>query len=482
MEKADVVIIGSGYGGSIPAYRMAKDGRKVVVLERGKRMETSDFQHSDDPKYVNSVLELLVASNNAALRVGRLVGGASINMDGGCFRLPAHSYTAKDKSGRPYWPESITKEVLAPYYDEAEKVMKIRQMEWNEIPKSGGLFADIFAKAGHKVDRARMNYTDCIHCGYCSVGCRFAKKQSLILNYIPMAEKLGAEFRSECFVDHMKPDGTGFVVHYKKGEEAKEIRGDLVFLAAGGLHSPAVLHRSSNYLDKLPLHVGKHLNFNGESAYIMILPEDYGGLDEYFCYMGMENAGMMCFSPFEDEGFTFHPGGGMEPTMFAAALSGTDDPELPKRTWGLEFKRFVEKVYPHRVFAFSSLGLAEGISEVEKSNNSDTKVSINMTPAYEAYLDRMDLFLDDVAKKSGCKIISAMPRRLHGMTTAHHLSSNRMGSSKDNSVVSPDGYVWNYPNLFCCDASALPYALGVNPALTISANALRVCDYVQKNR
>ena len=105
-----------------------------------------------------------------------------------------------------------------------------------------------------------------------------------------------------------------------------------------------------------------------------------------------------------------------------------------------------------------------------------------MTPAYEAYLDRMDLFLDDVAKKSGCKIISAMPRRLHGMTTAHHLSSNRMGSSKDNSVVSPDGYVWNYPNLFCCDASALPYALGVNPALTISANALRVCDYVQKNR
>ena len=145
-------------------------------------------------------------------------------------------------------------------------------------------------------------------------------------------------------------------------------------------------------------------------------------------------------------------------------------------------ERFVEEVYPHRVIAFSSLGLAPSVAEVAFSSEAKPSVKIVNTPAFGAYLDRMEKFLESVAQKSRCKLLPTAPRHLLGTTTAHHLSSCRMGTKPENSVLSPDGYVWNYPNLFCCDASALPYALGVNPALTISANALRVCDYVRKHR
>lgn len=482
MERVDVVILGSGYGGSIPAYKMAKDGRKVVVLERGKRMQTKDFRQSDDPKYISQVLELLVASNNAGLRVGRLVGGASINMDGGMFRAPTKTFLTKDDKGRPYWPEGIDRKTLDPFYAEAEAMMKVRQRTWEEIPKAGGLFADVFAKAGAKVDRAPMNYTDCLHCGFCSVGCSFDKKQSLMLNYIPEAEKAGAEFRAGCFVDSLKPDGTGFLVSYKKDGQMQEIRGELVFLAGGGLHSPAILHRSKTHLPMLPSAVGKGLNFNGEAAFLMFLPEDYGGLDSYYCYMGMENAGVMCFEYWEEHGFSLHPGGGMEPTLFAATLRADNDPLLPKRAWGVDYKRFVEKVYPRRVIAFASLGLAPSTAEVVPSTSDTPNVRIALTAGYTAYLDKMEKILHEVAKKNRATLIETVPRTQHGTTNAHHLSSCRMGIEAATSVLNPDGHVWNYPNLFCCDASAIPYALGVNPALTISANALRVCEFVKKSR
>lgn len=482
MEKADIVILGSGYGGSIPAYRMAQEGRKVVVLERGKRMVTKDFRQSDDPKYINQVLELLVASNNAGLRIGRLVGGASINMDGGMFRAPTKTFLAKDAKGRPYWPEGIDRKTLDPFYASAEGMMKVRQRTWEEIPKAGGLFADVFAKAGAKVDRAPMNYTDCIHCGFCSVGCSYNQKQSLMLNYIPEAEKLGADFRAGCFVSSLKPDGTGFLVSYLKEGQAHEIRGEIVFLAGGGIHSPAILHRSKSELTKLPSSVGKGLNFNGEAAFLMFLPEDYGGLEDYYCYMGMENAGMMCFEYWEDEGFTLHPGGGLEPTVFAATIRSDHDPLLPKRAWGIEYKRFVEAMYPRRLLAFAALGLAPPTAEVAFSTSDTPQVRIAMTPEYSAYLDRIEAILARVATKNRASVLETVPRSQHGTTNAHHLSSCRMGTSPDDSVVSPEGFVWGYPNLFCCDASALPYALGVNPALTISANALRVCEYVKKNR
>ena len=73
MEQFDVVIIGSGYGGSIPAARLAAAGLKVLVLERGPRLATSDLRQSDAPKDITRVIDVVVTRSNLAYRTGARV-------------------------------------------------------------------------------------------------------------------------------------------------------------------------------------------------------------------------------------------------------------------------------------------------------------------------------------------------------------------------------------------------------------------------
>lgn len=90
-ERFDVICVGSGYGSSIPAMRLASAGMSVLVLERGPRRAPADFQQSDDPRYLTSVIDLVVSSGNVGFRTGTMVGGASIPMDGAHFRMPQQS-------------------------------------------------------------------------------------------------------------------------------------------------------------------------------------------------------------------------------------------------------------------------------------------------------------------------------------------------------------------------------------------------------
>src|SRR5512143_4249506 len=109
MQHVDAVIAGSGYGGAINAARLAEAGMSVVVLERGPRLSSRDFRQSDDPRYISRIIDFVVASDRVAFRTGALVGGASIPMDGAHFRAPQKTFDARDKTGRPYWPDGYSR-------------------------------------------------------------------------------------------------------------------------------------------------------------------------------------------------------------------------------------------------------------------------------------------------------------------------------------------------------------------------------------
>ena len=473
-EQVDVVIIGSGYGGAITAARLAEAGLSVVVLERGPRWSSADFRQSDDPRYLQTIVDLVITSGNVAFRTGTMVGGASIPMDGAHFRLPARSYEALDPTGRPYWPGGYDVESMAPHFAVAEEMMSVRQFGWPEIPKAGGLFAKMLDAAGASCDRARMNYTDCLQCGFCAQGCIYDKKQSLLFNYIPRAEEHGAELRAGARVDRIEPrTGPGYVVHYELEGQPTAIEGDRVIVACGGIHSPALLLRSAGALPNLSPHVGENFNNNGEHAFIGILPPEFDDLDRYRCYQGMDNAGLMSFHWWDEEGITLHPGGGLEPSLFAAAIAAADHPVLPSRAWGMEYKRFVESVYPHRVIAFSALGLAEGHGAVVlQSDGAPDLAARDRTPT-DAYLDRLEKIVFAVGQESGVTLVPSVPRAMAGTTSAHLLASCRMAETSQDGVVGPDGQVFGHEHLYVCDASSVPFALGVNPALTIAAIAER---------
>jgi choline dehydrogenase-like flavoprotein len=478
MENVDAVIIGSGYGGSIPAARLAQAGMKVVVLERGKRLGASDFKQSDDLKYIQSVVDVVISSSNVAFRTGKLVGGASIPMDGAHFRIPKIGFETKEKNGRPYWPNGYSRAEMNPYYDRAEPMLKVRQWSWNEISRAGGMFAKMLDTVGASCERARMNYTDCLHCGFCAQGCTFDKKWNLLHGYIPLAEQNSAEFRPLSNVDHIEPMGTGYVVYYSNNGENKSIFGQRVFVAGGGIHTPALLLRSKAWLPKLSRHVGENFNNNGEHAFVGFLSPEFDDLSKYHCFKGSDNAGLMTFHWYESEGFTLHPGGGFEPSLFTGDYSAPNHPILPKRSWGMEYKRFVESVYPHRTIGFSTLGLADGHRAVTVGSDGTVDLEERDRVGYDAYLDRLESIVIEVGKRAGVTLVPAYPRAQAGQTSAHLLSACRMADTADNGVVDSNGQVFGYPNLYICDASAIPYAIGVNPALNISALAERVAEGV----
>jgi choline dehydrogenase-like flavoprotein len=223
----------------------------VLVLERGPRREPADLRQSDDPRYLLDVIDLVVTGDNIGYRTGKLVGGASIAMDGAHFRLPQRSFDVAT-DGTRVWPEAYSRVALDPYYDLAEAMLKVRQFPWAEIPKAGGLFAKMLDAAGASCDRARMNYADCLQCGFCAQGCIYNKKVTALQTYIPLAESLGAEFRAGADVGVIEPSGTGYHVRYTRDGEAHEVFGQRVIVACGGLHSPALLWRSSSYLPRPP--------------------------------------------------------------------------------------------------------------------------------------------------------------------------------------------------------------------------------------
>jgi cholesterol oxidase len=300
-------------------------------------------------------------------------------------------------------------------------------------------------------------------------------KSPVVHSYIPLAESHGAEFRTECNAESITPDGAGYIVRYTRNGVPAEVRAERVVVAGGGIHSPALLLRSQAGLSKLSTHVGENFNTNGEHAFLGILPPEFDDLDRYACYRGMENAGVMSYHYFESDGFTLHPGGGMEPSLFAADLFLPNDSEVPARSWGLPYKEFMRRVYPHRMIGFSSLGLADGHRAITLEEGKTAVVERDRS-AYDRYLDRLESIVFDIGKKTGVKILPGVKRELAGMTSAHLLSSCRMAEAPEHGVIDEHCEVFGHKNLFVCDASSLPYALGVNPALTVAAVAERTAE------
>ena len=481
-QRFDCIVIGSGYGGTISAARLAEGGMRVALLARGAKKTSSQLRQSDAPSDLVDIIDVVVSSENVGYRTGTLLGGASINMDGAFYRVPSFAFEHKDASGRRKWPEPYTRALLDPYYRRVEKMLSIRQRTWNEVPKGGGLFAQMLAAAGASVDLTPMNYTDCKQCGFCAQGCIFNKKITLLHSYIPFAEGLpGSPLTILTGFDARRigKEGTDYVVYGQQDGAPVELQSERVVVAGGGLHTPALLLRSAAELTGMSDHVGRHFNFNGDHSYVGILPEDFPGIDSYDCYKGMENGGVMSFEWIESDGFTLHPGAGIEASIFASNFADAASTTLPKREFGLAYKRWAQSVYPHRIIALELMGFAESFQRVVlgKGGKPDV-VSDGSRAAFDAWLVRSDAIIRGVAAKSNITIVEPYPRASAGMAAAHLMSACRMAESKEQGVVDASFRVFGEENLYVCDASVIPAAIAVNPAHTIAAFAERCAEVI----
>src|SRR2546425_3917011 len=194
--QTDVLVIGTGFGAAAPALRLAQAGAKVVMIEKGPRVQTADFRQTSDPKYVLKYLKG-TPGDSLKLTYAEALGGGSGFYEMISLRAPSLAFEQLDEDGRLLWPADVDRRSLDPYYDLAERMLHVSQIPVEEIPKTGLVFAHLMRNLGYSVDRCRYAVRGCQGSGFCVTGCVYGAKQSLFLNYLPQAVAAGAEIETD---------------------------------------------------------------------------------------------------------------------------------------------------------------------------------------------------------------------------------------------------------------------------------------------
>lgn len=464
----DFAIIGSGYGGFIPALRLAEAGFSVVVLEKGNAFADSDFKQSYSPAYFRRLYDCWYTSDyQAFFTTSRILGGGSVLNAGASIKAPSEAFDAH-KDGKRLWPQGISRATLDPYYDLVQKELGIRQIGWDEVSKAGGKFASILSEAGHTCERASFNFQNCVQCGFCQAGCRFGRKNTGVTTYIEKSRRLGAKFVTGAAVQRIAKHNDWFEVVFQKGWREKTERAARVILAAGTFGNVQILHNSRGFLPTLSDRIGSRFSTSGSLSFFIELPEPD---PDYFCYMGQTNPGIYSYDFWDEHRIVLHATTVPLAVLGAVPLRRAD--ELPNLLGGADFKQRVDSLFPHKIVGGAVHGLLSHTGIVRVVNGS-LKIDYDFTPELKAYISMVYGILSGVCAKAGVNLLVTNDKTTFDMSTTLVLGTCSMADSIEDGVVDPEGRVFNCPGLYITDGSVIPTSLGVNPYFTIAANAERL--------
>jgi cholesterol oxidase len=315
-EHFEIAVVGSGFGGSVMAYRLAEDGRRVCLLERGKAYPPGSFPRSprgmsknfwDPSEGLHGMFDLWSFTGIDAL-VSSGLGGGSLIYANVMIRKDEHWFVQDDGApGNEYWP--LTRADLEPHYDRAEDMLAVQRYPFEQepyasTPKTVALkqaaerlgydwslphLAITFANRGspaipgepiheaHPNLHGRTRYT-CRLVGECNVGCNYGAKNSLDYTYLSQAKRLGAEIRTRCEVRTLRRRQEGgfeidYVRHRPEAEGTKTdthglpvetITADRLVVSAGTLGTTYLLLRNRATLQGLSPVLGTRFSGNGD--------------------------------------------------------------------------------------------------------------------------------------------------------------------------------------------------------------------------
>src|SRR4051812_13556064 len=290
-ERVDVCIVGSGFGGSITAWRLAElyraagaDAKNILVLERGRRYKHTEFKQSMSVDHLAGVYNLIQSTQGSGGQfvVANAVGGGSNLYLAASLRSPQEIFERRDHApddgpDRRMWPKEISRTSLNPYYARVERALRVRQPSWNEVSKSGGLWAATLNAAGHTCDRVPLaiDFGRCVDAKWCHTGCIFGAKNTLNTNYLASAEANGVRVRPNRQAESIRRSSTAgyrYVVSashvdprtHQPTNATDEIECKVLILSAGAMGNPPLLMRSRAQLPSLSDQLGRHLGVNGD--------------------------------------------------------------------------------------------------------------------------------------------------------------------------------------------------------------------------
>jgi choline dehydrogenase-like flavoprotein len=505
VEQTDVLVIGSGFGGAIAAYHLAAGGARVVVLERGPWLRHEEFEH--DYLLGSSYTRIFdfVAGDGMSVLGGNCVGGGSVVYFAAMPRAPRFIFERQGSIGRRMWPSAIDRDALDPWYDRVAESLSVRKQDWSDVTYPGGLWAAACNHAGRTANPVPVAIdTDrCTNCNWMMAGCRFEAKQSLLLNYLPAALAHGAQIRPLHEVQHLeRTDGGGYRVHYRvvDGEdyrilhESGAIDAKIVVMAAGAAATPVILRRSEATLGAMPHAVGRYFSGNGERLNTAVVDEDRArevlGLNRPNGQAYAANAigkgpcvaswdkldgSLPEYSRYSLEQLYFPPGLG---TILAQV------PGAPAPSWfGVDKKEMLRRWQSWLITFTMSEDDNEGVFGPAPPTGNSVRISQQMlgrgtlryrpTPNTLHGWAASDAEVKDILERDGIAKVAPWTNDVVGAYTVHPLASCRIGDDPATSALDDGHELRGHPGIFVTDGSAVPCALTVNPAMTISALAER---------
>lgn len=280
-RRFDVLVVGSGFGGSVAALRLAEKGYEVGVLEAGRRWGAADFPRTNwnvrkylwAPRFGCRGIQRLTLLRGVLVLSGAGVGGGSLNYANVLYEPPADVWDdpARAEELRPHYETArrMLGATVTPFETPADEVLRqvavrLGVGETFESTPVGVWFGE--DGVDPYFDGAGPLRNGCVRCGGCMVGCRFDAKNTLDRNYLYLAERLGAHVLPEREATVLRRDGDGWLVEtvrpgawLRKRRESFHARE--VVLAAGVLGTVKLLLRSGLGGPR----VGERLRTNSEA-------------------------------------------------------------------------------------------------------------------------------------------------------------------------------------------------------------------------
>ena len=514
----DVLVIGSGFGGSVAALRLTEKGYKVGVVEAGPRFEDKDFASGtfDLKRYLWAPaigcygIQRIDAVRDTLIVAGAGVGGGSLVYANTLYEPLDQFYKDPQWSGITDWRDE-----LAPYYDQAKRMLGVVEnpvrtpaddvMEkvatdmgvadtFHPTPV-GVFFGGPSAKPGEQVEDPFFGgegpaRNACLNCGECMSGCRHNAKNTLVKNYLYLAEKRGTKVLPLTTVTQINPrEGGGYdvKVKYTKAKRAtakntRTITAEHVIMAAASLGTQKLLHRMKDegHLPRLSERLGYLSRTNSESILGAIAPSS--DTTDYSYGVAITSS----FHP--DEHTHIEPcryGKGFNTMALMQTVLTDGDGDAPrwqtwlKQMWG-EKKQLLElydlKHWSERtVIALVMQSLDNSITTYGKK----TKLGWRMTSKQghgapnPTWIPVANEAVRRIAGVLGGTPGGNIGEPFNMPLTAHFIGGCALGTSIETGVVDAYQRVYGHPGLHVADGSAISANLGVNPSLTITAQAER---------
>lgn len=538
-DSFDVIIVGSGFGGSVMAYNLAAAGMKVCLLERGKAYPPGSFPRSPDQmknafwqpeKQLLGLYDFWSFKDSDAITSSGLGGGSLIY---------ANVLLRKDAQWFDGWP--IEYSDLVPHYERVEKVLQPKPYPFDKPPYDQtvktAVLKDAAASVGlpfelvplaitfgndeqNPVPGEQLNTPPNLHgvnrygcrlCGECYLGCNFGSKNTLDLNYLTMAKDLGVEIKTLAEVKQLQPIDGGYVVTYTShvskstSEELIALSAKFLVLAAGSLGSTSLLLNNQHWFPNISKTLGTKLSGNGDLLTVAIGCQETieGKLQRrnIMPYLGPVITGA-ARNTSEDKQARFYIEDWSYTTIIIWLLETLNATGLKLR-WIKMFTAYIKSLFGvHRNVDLSAnvsefLGVADGCVSsfpmvgmgVDQSDgvmafDKKTKTLNLQMPrkTSEKFFDGVRAKMKQMSDSLNAGLFLDYPSwYLSKTVTVHPLGGCPMGATWDSGVVDTHGEVYNYPNMFIADGSVMPAAIGPNPSLTIAAVADRFSERVIEN-